>query len=379
MRFSAWQKLNSGLDPGRLKVAMNLEKSPLTNKLILLVLSLILVCLVLLVVRAYGPGLAPEPVPAVASVEMEVPPQVEASTPEPAPVFQKSIPRSASRSTTVVQRQVPVIAPPAQETPPSLPEFVEAALPTHTTLVNLPAGVELGAVGAASTDGRGPEILGTVSLLGSPKPEVPIDLGPQCGRINRKPVTTRHFVVSPEGRLANVVLCVSAGLRPGFSWTLPETLPLLDQVGCMFEPYVLAVQTNERFRIRNSDPELHNVHATPRLNKEFNFAQVADGPGVLKSFSKAESFIRLKCDVHPWMFAYVSVLDSPFFAVTDTNGGFRLPAGIPAGRYRVTAAHLKAGLLEKEVTLGDGEQRTLHFQFVVPGALSPQEQASRSL
>ena len=83
---STGQKLNSGHDPGRQKLAMNSEKTPLTNKLILVVLSLILVCLVLLVVRAYGPGLVPEPVPAVASVEMEVPPPVEASTPEPAPL-----------------------------------------------------------------------------------------------------------------------------------------------------------------------------------------------------------------------------------------------------------------------------------------------------
>lgn len=360
---------------------MNPEKTPLTNKLILLVLSLILVCLVLLVVRSYSPDLVPEPVPAIASAEMEIPPPVEESAPEPAPVFQKPVPRSASRSTNVVQRPVPVIAPPVQEAPPPPPEFVETARPPRATLVNLPAGVELGADGAngAGAVGRGPEILGTVSLLGNPKPEVPIDLGPQCGRINRNPVTTRHFVVNSEGRLANVVVYVSAGLRPGFSWSDTETLAVLDQVGCMFEPYVLAVHSNERFRIRNSDPGLHNVHATPRLNKEFNFAQPARSHEVVKSFSKPESFIRLKCDVHPWMFAYVSVLDSPFFAVTDTNGVFRLPAGIPTGRYRVTAAHLKAGLLEQEVTFREGEQRTLHFQFVVPGALSPQEQASRSL
>lgn len=115
------------------------------------------------------------------------------------------------------------------------------------------------------------------------------------------------------------------------------------------------------FKIRNSDLELHNVHATPRHNREFNFSQTRQGQVDEKVFERPELFIRLDCDVHPWMFAYVTVFEEPFFAVTDTNGFFALPAGIPPGQYRLNAVHLKAGEQAQELELLPGEQKVVNL------------------
>jgi hypothetical protein len=234
----------------------------------------------------------------------------------------------------------------------------ESTLLVNAALTEIEAGGVL-ASGGASSSGTGPELVGLVTLLGTPKPEIPIDLGPSCSRHNPQKITTRHYLVSPAGGLANVFVYLKDARR-----TAPVTEgPLLDQIGCLYEPFVLGVVAGQTFTIRNSDPELHNVHATPHVNKEFNFGQPLQNQVNQRSFPKPEVFVRMKCDIHPWMFAYIGVLDHPFFAVTDANGIFRLPAGFPAGTYTVGANHVKSGELTQKVNVGEGERKTLQFQF----------------
>jgi hypothetical protein len=355
---------------------MKPDNTVLLNKLTLLVLSLILVCLVMLVIRAYQKPLpASEP---LAMAEAE-PASVEETSANPTaiPVRPLQPPRRPA-TTNTVRAASPVRAPSpvpasAPTGPASPPEPV--LLDTTPQIVPVPAGVAV-VPGINATDGAGTRavLFGVVTLTGKPKPEIPIDMGPACGALNPRKVTTRHFVVSPSGGLADVLVYLK-NVAPAPALSGP---PLLDQVGCMFEPYVLGVVAGQRFRIRNSDPTLHNVHATPKLNQEFNLGQPGRGQINDRSFSNPELFIRLKCDVHPWMFAYVNVVSHPFFAITDTNGFFRLPSGFPAGTYTVSAIHLKAGELTQEVTLGEGEQRAMNFQFAVPPAAQSQGGVARS-
>jgi hypothetical protein len=355
---------------------MNSDRSPLVNKLILLVLSLIFVCLVLLVIRAYDRGSKPEQTAAAPAVEEPV--MEEAPTPvEPPPAPLRPVVKRLPVANT--PRVAPSVRLPAEAQ--DAPVFAEdrPMAPVVAPGVNLPGG-STGRTGGTVGGGTSPnparpEIVGTVSLLGTPPAEIPIELGPSCGRLRRAPVTTRHFVVSPEGGLANVFVSLGQGVEGGFISTGPA--PPLDQIRCMFEPYVFGVQTNQKFFVQNSDPELHNLHFTPRLNRERNIAQPAGKRLLEFNFPKPEPFIRIKCDVHPWMFAYVSVVEHPFFAVTDTNGLFRLPTGFPAGRYVVTAMHLKAGTLSQEVILAPGEQKAIEFQFAVPGTFTPQSRVVR--
>jgi len=349
---------------------MNPDNSSLVNKLTLLVLSMILVCLVMLVVRAYQKPLFPEAPASVA--EASVPVEVEPVVFEPTPVATN---RFASRPIrTNVVRSVP----PTRLASPQTPVVAESQGENSPTLVDNPAlvvnaavteiaGGGVQSVGSGSSIGPGPELVGLVTLVGQPKPEVPIPLGASCGRINPGPVTTRHFVVGSGGGLANVfVYLKNARATPG-----PDYGPLLDQVGCMYEPYVMGVVTGQQFFIRNSDAELHNVHATPKFNPEFNYGQPRRGQVNRESFSKPEVFVRMKCDVHPWMFAYIGVVDHPYFAVTDTNGVFRLPVGFPAGTYTVGAMHLKAGELMQKISIHEGERRALQFQFTLPSSAEP--------
>src|SRR5262249_17131393 len=221
------------------------------------------------------------------------------------------------------------------------------------------------------------DIFGVATLLGMPKPEVLIDLGSTCGKLNRKRPTTRHYVVNSAGQLANVFVYISQGLSRKFE--APRNSVLLDQVGCMFEPYVFGLQTGQTLRVRNSDPELHNLHFTPRFNPERNIAQGRKGQLDSFTFAKPELFLRIKCDVHPWMFAYGCVVEHPFFSITDTNGAFRLPPGLPGGRYTLTAAHLKAGTLAQEFEFRPGEPRAFAFQFMVPEATQAQSRNVEAL
>src|SRR6185436_14829424 len=161
------------------------------------------------------------------------------------------------------------------------------------------------------------DITGKVTLKGTPKPETKIEqLGAICGAANpQKDATTRHYVVGPGGGLANVFVYLKDAKPAPLPAGAPT--PVLDQVGCMYEPFVFGVMVNQKFKIRNSDPLLHNVHATPKVNKEFNFGQAVKGQENEKSFDQPEILVRLKCDVHPWMLSYAGVCDHPYFAVTD--------------------------------------------------------------
>jgi len=180
------------------------------------------------------------------------------------------------------------------------------------------------------------DITGKVTLKGTPPAEKTIEMDATCGKMHPGPVTTRHYVVGKDNGLANVFVYLkdAKGGTPG-----PE--PTLDQVGCMYDPYVIGVMTNQKFKMKNSDPLLHNVHATPKINAEFNLGQPMQNQVNEKSFDKPEVLVRMKCEVHGWMFSYVGVADSPYFAVTDKDGNFKI-SNVPAGDYTIVAFHQKA-------------------------------------
>lgn len=204
------------------------------------------------------------------------------------------------------------------------------------------------------------EIYGRVTLKGTPPPERKIVFDALCGKLHTKDAFTRHYVVSPDGGLANVFVYIKEtppGSKP------PTDTPLLDQIDCFFVPYVMGVRTNQPFKIKNSDPLMHNVHATPKVpgNKGFNIGQPVQGMVTEKSFPNREILVRIKCDVHPWMFAYVGVMDHQWFAVTDKDGKFKLPPDLPAGTYTLVAYHLKAGEATQQITVSDSDKKEVNF------------------
>src|SRR5262245_31666630 len=125
------------------------------------------------------------------------------------------------------------------------------------------------AVAALLQLAQGADITGKVLLKGTPKPEIPIDMAPdpKCGALHTTPVTTRHYVVSKDGGLANVLVYIKSGLTEK-NFPAPTDAPVLDQVGCEYMPYVMGVRANQKIKIKNSDPTLHNVHAIPKPGTE---------------------------------------------------------------------------------------------------------------
>lgn len=137
-----------------------------------------------------------------------------------------------------------------------------------------------------------------------------------------------------DDTLANVLVYVSKGLE-GKTFEPAKEPVLLDQVGCMYVPHVVAVMAGQTLSVRNSDATLHNVMASPQNNSPFNFGMPAKNQVIDRVFKQPEFKINLRCFMHPWMSAYVHVLPHPFFAITGVDGSFALK-GLPPGEYEIS-------------------------------------------
>lgn len=207
------------------------------------------------------------------------------------------------------------------------------------------------------------DITGTVTLKGTPPKEkdiTPLKEDPNCGKLHSEMPTTRFYVVGPNSGLADVVISVQ-GIS-GKSTGASASPVVLDQKGCEYIPQIMAVQTGQSIVVKNSDPVLHNVHAIPTVagNPEENKAQMAGSADLSFSFPKPEMFVKFKCDVHPWMFAWISVFDHPYFATSGKDGSFKIP-NVPPGKYKLEASHRKAGTVSQEIEVKDGEPLKVDF------------------
>lgn len=336
---------------------MNTQKTPLVQKLILLMLVLIFGALVLLLVNArkqmeaLRKGNGQE---AILSTNTNEPADVRHAF----PTMRSSKPRPATVTAPAVPA-TPVKAPEPEQRPASDPVAIAEEQPPTI----IPAGTVVEPPEALSAK---PGISGRVTLVGVPPPEIVIRFDPTCGKFHTPNTRTQRYVVSADGGLANVLVYISKGLEQR-KFPTPSNSVLIDQKGCMYLPALIGAMVNQPIQIRNSDPVLHNVHALPRNSDEFNFAQPNRGQIDERKFSTPELFIKMKCDVHDWMLCYVSVLSHPYFAVTDTNGLFELPAGLPPGKYEVTAAHLRAGTVSQTVVLKEKSNLRLDFRLPVNG------------
>lgn len=140
-----------------------------------------------------------------------------------------------------------------------------------------------------------------------------------------------------DDTLQNVLVYVSKGLE-GKPFDPPKEPVVLDQVGCIYTPHVVAVMTGQTLEIRNSDETLHNVMTEPRNNAPFNLGMPVKDQKLEKVFKQPEMKMNFRCFMHPWMSAYVHVLPNPFFAVTGADGTFTIK-GLPPGEYEVTVLH----------------------------------------
>lgn len=219
-------------------------------------------------------------------------------------------------------------------------------------------GAPAAAPAAAAADAGG--VKGSITFAGQDT-DTPIamDADPICAGLHTTPVDTSEVAVK-DGKLANVFVYVKSGLTG--SYPAPAEKKELDQVGCMYTPRVQGMQTGQTLVVKNTDATLHNVHALPKTNQEFNQAQPQGVPPIEKTFDKAEIPVHVKCDVHPWMNAYVAVVDNPFYAVSGEDGSFSIEK-LPPGTYTIEAWHEKLGTKTQEVTIAPNQTVDVNFAF----------------
>jgi plastocyanin len=203
---------------------------------------------------------------------------------------------------------------------------------------------------------------GVVKFEGvAPKPtRIDMSSDPNCLKAHPAPATTEDMVTGTNSGLENAVVFVSDGLE-GRTFQLPAEPAILEQKGCTYTPHVIALQTNQKLKVVNSDSTTHNIHPTPVNNREWNMSQPPGVP-IEQTFAREEIAIPVKCNVHPWMRGYIAVFKHPYFAVTGKDGSFELK-DLPGGTYTITVWHGKLGTQSQKVTVGVGQTQKLEFIF----------------
>jgi plastocyanin len=212
-------------------------------------------------------------------------------------------------------------------------------------------------------------ITGTVVFDGKAPALRPLsmDADPACAKKHKAPVANEMLALGSGNTMGNIMVWVSKGLPAGKTWPAPKTPVVLDQNGCQYKPHVMGIMVGQQYRILNSDGVLHNIHTLPKINASFNKGMPATLKETTTSFDKPEAVFHIKCDVHPWMSAYIAVFTHPFFSVTSTDGKFTI-SNLDPGTYEITAWHEKLGTQTASVTVGASGTQTQNFKFAVPAA-----------
>ena len=205
-------------------------------------------------------------------------------------------------------------------------------------------------------------VTGRIAFEGAaPKPAViRMDSDPNCLQPGVT-TTEEQVVVGDGGGLQHVFVYVKDGLGD-LRFPVPATPIVLDQKGCRYVPHVFGAQVGQSVEVLNSDPTLHNVHAVPKANAEFNFGQAVKGMKTTRVFDKSEVMVPFRCDVHGWMAAYGGIVAHPFFAVSGTDGSFEIK-GLPAGTYTIEAWHERLGTQTQKITVDGKAGGTVGFVF----------------
>ena len=224
---------------------------------------------------------------------------------------------------------------------------------------------------AAVKPAWGGSIKGVVKFEGRQAKRKPIRMSADkyCDQAHKdQPASDERFVFGDNDALQNVFVWVSKGAE-GKTFD-PGEKRVIDQRGCVYHPHVSGVVVNQAFEILNNDNTLHNVKVNSKMNGSFNEGMPVKGMVLKKTFTKPEMAISFKCDVHPWMGAYVHAMAHPFFAVTGQDGGFEIK-GLPAGEYEVSVWHefdkFSPDRETATVTVQEGKAAEVNFTYSPKG------------
>jgi hypothetical protein len=205
----------------------------------------------------------------------------------------------------------------------------------------------LGACSARPTSPPEPpasELRGTVTFRGvPPKPRHPRTFDvpglPGGFRLVEDPF------VDAECHVRGAFVYVKRGLE-GRSFQIPESPVVLQVTGLTYEPRVVGVRVGQPLVFQNLDRMLHVPHVLPDVNPVFDRTSTDER----YVFRQPEVMVPIRCDIHPWMRAWVGILDHPYFTITDEAGNLDLGT-LPAGKYTIGAWHERLSFQDQEIVL----------------------------
>jgi uncharacterized membrane protein/plastocyanin len=209
--------------------------------------------------------------------------------------------------------------------------------------------------------GKSVTISGVVIFEGIAPKGKKLNLPAACAK-NFKGEPYSNEVIVNNGKVQNVLVRVVSGLEGKTFSDIPSEEVELDQRGCIYTPRVVGARVGQKVTFINSDPVFHNVRAVTEVNQKFNMAMPHKDQRETKVFAKPEVFLQAKCSVHPWMGAYVAVMDHPYFSVTSTTGEFTIK-NLPPGKYTLEAWHEVFGTQKQEITVTEEGMTPLKFIF----------------
>jgi plastocyanin len=201
-------------------------------------------------------------------------------------------------------------------------------------------------------------ISGTVKFDGAAPKAAKIDMSqdPNCAGSN-----TAENIVVADGKLANVFVYVKDGLGSR-TFDVPKDAVTLTQSGCRYKPHVIGVMAGQTIKIVNADPTTHNIHPTPKNNRDWNESQAPQAAALEKTFAREEISLPVQCNQHPWMRMFINVVRSPFYAVSGPDGKFEI-TGLPPGDYTIAFVQEKLGEQDEKVTLAAKDSKTVDVTF----------------
>lgn len=209
---------------------------------------------------------------------------------------------------------------------------------------------------------NGATVTGKVAFDGTAPKAKTLDMSavPACVNAHKTPATSEEVLVNSNGTLKNAFVWVKAGLPADKTWQVPTTPVSLTQEGCMYTPHVIGVMAGQNIDIKNADPTNHNIHPMPTNNADFNQSQPPGSADIMHIFPREEVLVPVKCNVHPWMRAYIGVVSNPFYAVTGDDGTYTIK-GLPPGTYTIEVVHEKYPPQDQQVTVGAKDNKTQDF------------------
>jgi plastocyanin len=222
-------------------------------------------------------------------------------------------------------------------------------------LLSLPAGAMAQYQPGDVKDGG--SISGTVKFKGNAPAPKKLDVGRDKEVCAKTPKVDQSLIVN-NGNLANAVVTIT-DIKKGKKVELKKVT--LDQAGCEYKPHVLAFPAGTTVEILNPDGILHNVHSYSKANSPFNQAMPKFKKSLEVKIDKPET-IEVKCDVHGWMHGWLVAAPTPYVAVSDASGNFKL-TDVPPGNYTVEVWHEKLGKTTQKVNVKAKEDAKVNFEM----------------